>query len=369
MPVFNVEALINDRVDAIRAYHDQAGIDRAELDLSGGIDSAVMAALLVRALGAKNVTLAHIRINTAPQQTQRAEALASALGCPLAVGNFSDIYKQIVDELVHSLCGAGYDAQEMQARVAADPTIYGSIRSCLRAPLGRGYNRLTGGGIRHGTGNECEDRFLRFYQKGGDGEVDTNPLAMLSKTEVYQLAYGIANEERIAHAQDVMYCGTPLYDAFKAIIDAVPSPDLWGAGDGHSDEAELLSWTGAPFTYGRINSATGEVISIGTIERVSRFLDRFYKLPDGGGGCFGAKLLFNEPQYRKSWDFILSCARASNAFPDSIVDDDVLTLLKAAQHVERVTRHKENPNIPTLGNRLKLVRASILTNDLTLELP
>ena len=40
---------------------------------------------------------------------------------------------------------------------------------------------MTGNGLRHGTGNECEDRWLRFYQKGGDGEVDSNPIAMLSK--------------------------------------------------------------------------------------------------------------------------------------------------------------------------------------------
>ena len=87
-----------------------------------------------------------------------------------------------------ALTAAGYDGAELDTRVAKDPTILGSIRSCIRAPIGRGFNRMTGGGIRHGTGNECEDRFLRFYQKGGDGEVDTNPIAMLSKGEVYQVA-------------------------------------------------------------------------------------------------------------------------------------------------------------------------------------
>ena len=70
-----------------------------------------------------------------------------------------------------------------------------------------------GGGIRHGTGNECEDRFLRFYQKGGDGEVDTNPIAMLSKGEVFQLARGLGVPQRV--------------------LQALPSPDLWGVGEQH----------------------------------------------------------------------------------------------------------------------------------------
>ena len=53
MPVLNAEALIRHRVDALRAYHQQSSVTRAEVDVSGGIDSAVVFALLVRALGAE----------------------------------------------------------------------------------------------------------------------------------------------------------------------------------------------------------------------------------------------------------------------------------------------------------------------------
>lgn len=41
MPVINVDKLIENRVEAIRNFHAQVGIPKAELDLSGGIDSAV----------------------------------------------------------------------------------------------------------------------------------------------------------------------------------------------------------------------------------------------------------------------------------------------------------------------------------------
>ena len=347
MPVLNPEALLANRVDAIRRMHTDAGITRAELDLSGGIDSAVMAGLLVIALGPENVTLAHTIINSDTTQTERAEAIGTAIGCPVAVGDFSGIYAKLVEETILSLARAGYNGDEIADRIEADPTILGSIRSTLRAPLGRGYNRLTGGGIRHGTGNECEDRFLRFYQKGGDGEVDSNPLAMLSKGEVYQLAFALSQR-------------FPEGDAYLDTIKATPSPDLWGTGDGHSDEAELLSWTGAPFTYGRIDPDTGAITSIGTIERVARFLDMPYRGDLPKTFTHEIILFANEEPI---WPDLLLSAQRSGLFPD---EDGIELLLRATRRVERITRHKANPNCPTLGVRAALVAEGILTDDLTL---
>lgn len=353
MPVLNTTALITDRVDAIRGYHDQARVSRAELDLSGGVDSAVMAGLLVKALGPENVTLAHTNINTNPEQTRRAEVLATALGCTVAVGDFSRIYADLVDEVTRSLVAAGYDSDEIGGRVEGDKTILGSIRSTLRAPLGRAYNRITGGGIRHGTGNECEDRFLRFYQKGGDGEVDTNPLAMLSKGEVYQLAFALGQD-----------FGGVAVTAFRAIIKATPSPDLWGEGDGHSDEAELLAWTGAPFTYGRIDPDTGALTSIGTIERVARFLDTpISKLIIGDTRV--ESVLFHDAG-EPDWVSLVTRGKVEGCFEPETRRSDVETLLMAARQTERITRHKFNPNCPTLGDRKSLVEKGILTNNLSL---
>ena len=354
MPVLKPQALLDERIMAIRAEHLNTGIKRAELDLSGGIDSAVMAGILVLALGPENVTLAHTRMSTNGTQSQRARDLAKALDCRLADGGFGGAFEVIKTELIESLVKAGYDRAEIDARVAADPTILGSIRSCLRAPLGRGYNRLTGGGLRYGTGNECEDRFLRFYQKGGDGEVDNNPMAFLSKGEVYQLAVAIS--VRIPKVAAAM----------RATIAATPSPDLWGTGDGHSDEAELLSWTGAPFTYSRVDPDTGEYSHVGTIERVSRFLDEA-PVPEPIQLCglhtIEAVLFCPGELAPEWWPLLVTAAKRSGYF-NEFSRSEVETLLMAARKVERITRHKENPNCPTYGDREILVTEGILTNDL-----
>jgi NH3-dependent NAD+ synthetase len=362
------EALFRNRVNALREAHRQAGIPRAELDLSGGIDSAVMAVLLVEALGPENVTLVHSRFSTDPDQSTRARDLAEGLGCPLVNLDGGAVWEVLLGKMCDALDHAGYDMTGIAARCAADPTILGSIRSCLRAPIGRGFNRMTGGGLRHGTGNECEDRFLRFYQKGGDGEVDSNPLAMLSKGEVYQLAWHMA--QRFPAVREVLL----------KTIEAVPTPDLWGAGVAQSDESELLSWTGFPFTYSRIDITYGEYTQVGTIERMNRFLDSLFTLPDGSMAT-GEKMLFGDLEPKWEDLMVLALLALQSPLFSKYVPSDigteredkawlksytgaVIQMFRAARKVEQSTRHKMNPNIPTYGSRQDLTFEGILTNAL-----
>jgi|APSaa5957512622_1039677.scaffolds.fasta_scaffold10182_2 NH3-dependent NAD+ synthetase len=352
-------ALLDDRIAAIRKEHEIAPgcYSKAELDTSGGVDSLALACILVLALGPENVVLVHSRFNTASTQTERAQRLAEALGCPLNDVEFSDVYESILGGALGAIGKAyGYQSDEYlgaQKRMLDDPTIKGSIRSTLRAPIGRMFLRLYGATRRHGTGNECEDRWLRFYQKGGDGEVDSNPLAMLTKGEVYQLCWLLS--KRLPKAEAV------ILDTIKAL----PSPDLWGTGDGHSDEDELLSWLGVPFTYSRIDTETGQYASVGSIERVSRFLDwtmdRVFSDPMTGFSCMDDETLWNAPD--EAWERIYEMARGHRLF-EGVDDEMVIKMLKAARHVERITRHKKNPNIPTYGSRKALLEAGILTNDL-----
>jgi len=343
MPVLNARALIDTLVGRIRNYHDTIGVPKAELDLSGGIDSAVMAGLLSKALGPENVIVVHSKINSNPEHEQRARECAETFGLKLVVIDLTDTYMNLVDDMIEAYCTAQDDPaatnRDLQRRLRDDPTILGSIRSTIRAPIGRGFNRLFGGGIRHGTGNECEDRWMRFYQKGGDGEVDSNPIAMLSKGEVFQLARAL---------------GVP-----ESILTARPSPDLWGVGDDHNDEDEIANYLdfkasdyGQTF-YSYINTDTGEYTSVGLIERVSRFLD---------DNEYGEDLFLDG----RSDGYLRRCLNAADEHPafTGVPADLVETVLTAARRVEKTTRHKFNPNCPTLGSRSELVEAGALTDDL-----
>lgn len=333
MPVKNVQALIDNRVEAIRAYHAQAGIQRAELDVSGGIDSAVMLGLLVKALGPTNITAAFIDIQSSEDAFNRAKEVTKLYGVRLIYVDATDLFGDLDNILMDALGAASYDLEAIIERGEADKTISGSIRSTLRAPIGRALNRLTGGGIRHGTGNEDEDRYLRFYQKGGDGEVDTNPIAMLSKGEVFQLAIGL--------------------DVPLSIITARPSPDLWAIGEAHNDEEEIASTLGLKdptcTMYSYVDPQTSKYTHVGLIERLARWLD------------------VND-------NVLFSCDDATAAtLPKKAKDTKLFKgvnggvverLFDSARRIEKNTRHKLNPNCPSLGSRKELVTAGILTNEL-----
>lgn len=343
MPVQNVNALIDERVNAIRRYHEDTGIPRAELDLSGGIDSAVMAGLLVLALGPQHVTLVYSSIHSGHETQDRARVLSEALGARLVIHDLTTTYEAMIADMRSNLVTAGFDDAAIAERIAADNTILGSIRSCLRAPLGRGYLRMTGNGIRHGTENECEDRWLRFYQKGGDGEVDSNPVSMLSKGEIFQLAHGLG-ERLQAHA------------AYGAIIAAPPTPELWGTTTSHTDEDEIGSYLhmsdcGHSF-YSYIDAQTAAYTQVGLLERVARFNDT----PEGA-------TLFQDDATEPALQTMLAAAEIAAAFT-GVSKDVIHRILHAARRAEAITRHKLNPNCPSMGDRKSMLDAHILTDTL-----
>lgn len=327
MPVVDAAALVRERVDAIRTYHHKTNIDRAELDVSGGVDSAALLGLLARALGPSRITAAYLGIHSSDASRERAREAAATFDVRLVEVDLTAAFESTLSAMRNALHSAGYDADTIDQRCRADGTVLGSFRSCFRAPVGRGLNRLTGGGIRHGTGNECEDRFIRFYQKGGDGEVDSNPIAMLSKGEVYQLAREL---------------GVP-----RSIIDATPTPDLQAIGEAHNDEDELRELTGIAWTYSRIDADTGRYIKVGTIERMNRFLD---SIDDR---------LFSPRE--TDLDRFVAPARVFFRGHD---DNAIRGYLTSARKLEATSRHKANPNCPSLGSRLTLLREGLLTNDL-----
>lgn len=347
MPILDVNAVIEERVNALREYHTKVGIPRATVMMSGGVDSAVILGVAVRAVGAENVTAAYIDIHSSADSKARAEEGAKTFGVKLACPKATRPFEALFIEMMQSLGDAGYNVEEIKERIARDPTILGSFRSCFRAPMAREFGRLTGNSIVYGTGNECEDRWIRFFQKGGDGEVDINPIEMFSKGEVFQLAVGLG--------------------VCRSILLARPSPDLWGEGEGHNDEDEITSFVRFnPRDYGMtwysyVNPDTGEYKNVGLIERISRFLDIFQTKPLAEDGYSDTALWAQ----MESSEFFNAVSRVGDwRNPCGLPKEVFPTLLSHVCRVERITRHKYNPAIPALGARWKMVRDGLLTNTL-----
>jgi len=182
----------------IRDSVAKAGMSRAVIGLSGGIDSAVSAYLSAEALGADNVLALRMPYKTSSASSMNdAEAVIEDLGLPHQTLPITDMVQPMIER---------FPGMSQLRR--------GNIMARLRM-ITLYDQSMAWGGLVMGTSNKTE--FLLGYSTiYGDSGVALHPIADLYKYQVRQLA---------------TYLGVP-----RATIDKPPTADLWA---GQTDEDEL----------------------------------------------------------------------------------------------------------------------------------
>ncbi len=182
----------------VREELERTGLERIVIGLSGGIDSAVAAAIAVRALGAERLLAVRMpHRSSSPDSLADAQLLIERLGLPSETIDITPM----VDAFVQ-IAGRG-DANRIGNVMARCRMIVLFDRSAAERALVLG------------TSNKTE-LMLGYGTLHGDLASAINPLGDLYKTQVRQLAVHLAVPE--------------------PIITKPPSADLW---PGQSDEAEL----------------------------------------------------------------------------------------------------------------------------------
>jgi NAD+ synthase len=193
-----------------------ANRERLVVGLSGGIDSAVSAALAVRAIGAERVRGLILPYATSSEASRTdAAAVAATLGLETETVDISP--------MVDAVLASAPDA---------DPVRRGNVMArCRMIVL---FDRSArDGALVLGTGNRTEG-LLGYTTMYGDNACGLNPLGHLYKTEVRLLA---------------AWLGLP-----EAVIVKAPSADLWV---GQSDEDEL------GFTYAQADELLHRLVDEG----------------------------------------------------------------------------------------------------------
>jgi len=183
-------------VDFIKQKVKDSGTKGAMLGISGGIDSAVTAALAKKALG-KNVIYLSMPPSRPNPFKKNISALEKALKIKVKEISIKDIFKTAVKGLPKG-----------------NKTAYGNIYSRTRMILLYYFANINNFLVL-GTTNRSEME-IGYFTKYGDGGVDIEPIADVYKTEIFEMA------ERL---------GLP-----KEIIEAAPTAGLW---PGQTDEQEI----------------------------------------------------------------------------------------------------------------------------------
>ncbi|AAB90242.1 NAD(+) synthase [Archaeoglobus fulgidus] len=195
----NFEKVVERICDFIRGVVSSSGSTGVVLGLSGGVDSATVAYLCVRALGSERVfALIMPETGVTPEQdVEDAINVAESLGMEYKLIEINDIVRVFKEK-------AGEGSKIAEANLKP------RIRMVLNYYHANSMNRLVAG-----TGNKSE-LMVGYFTKYGDGGVDFLPIGDLYKTEVFQLA---------------AYLGVP-----RRIIEKKPSARLW---PGQTDEEEM----------------------------------------------------------------------------------------------------------------------------------
>lgn len=176
LPDFDVNLFINKACEFIKNNVETANCNGVVLGLSGGIDSAVVAYLAVKALGKSNV---HAFI--LPSKTTSQQDLDDAILVKDKLGINGDIIS-IEDFHVNLLKLCNKENIPQTNATLASSNIKPRIRMSILYYYATIYNSLV-----LGTGNKTE-LSVGYFTKYGDGGVDLLPIGSLYKEEVVKLA-------------------------------------------------------------------------------------------------------------------------------------------------------------------------------------
>lgn len=187
LPIFNLtETLYKALKAGLRDYIRNVGTEKVCLGLSGGLDSAVVAALAVDALGADKVLgVAMPSEYNAPESLDLARALAKNLGIQCVT--------LPIDGIRASFSKAFLLAPKSEAREGnlADENIQARIRGALLMYIANREDRLV-----LATFNKSEAA-MGYSTLYGDSCGAIAPIGDVYKTRVFQLAEYINHEEEI----------------------------------------------------------------------------------------------------------------------------------------------------------------------------
>lgn len=225
-----METLCREIVEWLQEKVFSSGGEGAVFGLSGGVDSAVVAAICQKAFG-DQVLGVIMPCYSEEEEVEHAQLVAEKLKIPSRTVTLDAAYDQL-------LLAVGEEEEKEEKARLARANIKPRLRMTVlyyRAALHR-YRVI-------GTGNKSEI-LIGYFTKYGDGGVDLEPLGDLLKEEVWELA---------------RFLELP-----REVIEKKPTAGLW---KGQSDEEEM------GFSYKELDRfLKGEEVSPTLVEKIGEMI-------------------------------------------------------------------------------------------------
>jgi NAD+ synthase len=201
MRELDVQKVLLDIQDWIKNYAKSAKAEHIVVGLSGGIDSAVTAALCAKAIGKENIIGLGLPCSSISQDLEDAKIIAANLGIDFTILDLTPAYEKFLEM-------ANVISRKDQLALA-------NLKPRLRMMTLYYVGQSKGNSLVVGTSNRVE-LAIGYFTKYGDGAADFEPIASLYKQEV----------RKIAHLLNIP----------EKIILKAPSAGLW---QGQTDEGEI----------------------------------------------------------------------------------------------------------------------------------
>lgn len=245
MKTYDVE--IGRICEFIKEYVTESKTKGIVIGLSGGLDSAVVTALAVKALGPERVYCYYLPYGTKKKDLAQTHAKLICKNLNLT------LIEEDIKTAVDTVCSAQIvSSQSNQLSI-------GNIKSRLRMIMLYHIAQMKCSLV-FGTTNRSEWN-VGYFTKFGDGGCDFEPIIHIYKTEIFELA---------------KHLGIP-----DEIINKQPSAELW---EGQTDEKELgitykkldrvlMMFGGEHGVFFSINNIESYEITMDDIKHVARLVD------------------------------------------------------------------------------------------------
>lgn len=279
---FDAKAETERIIEYIRSYYKDNHMKGAVLGVSGGKDSAVVAALFSKALGSKNVVGVALPCHSSQLDFDLAKKVTDFYGIELMKVDLTPVYEAFLKE-TQGRWAATDDTILKNSNLNIKPRLRMSTLYYIAAALSA---ERDGGYLVAGTCNKSE-MFVGFFTKGADNVSDINVLADLTVEEVIKVGevlkvpkealYRVPNDG-LSNIDDEKKLGVTYYQIAKYMddpssVDDAAAKKIWNLHKSNKHKTVITTYKKSMGKRIAMFGGSFNPIHLGHIKITKRLID------------------------------------------------------------------------------------------------